>query len=205
MPYPDLNACGIHYMHFSFHVAGGLVEIDAFWEARGLDRTRERLLFAGYSRHGKPHTVYLQWARSHEGCSDVYLGVDARKPSKVWPHRPIKAYRLGAKDFQDFVNLTRKMDVPFGIRARYAYPWDKEMESVPRPPHARLKNISFDILDEEQRPAVNLTYERQDSGWIALVEPMERFPLPNDKSFFSEPYNLGCLLAKTIRQEVGGE
>lgn len=188
-------------MHFSFHVGGGLESIDAFWEERGLDRSRERLLFASYSRQGQRHTAYLQWARSHEGCSDVFLGVEARKPSKVWPYRPLKAYKLRDRDFRDFIRFVRELDVPFGIRARYAYPWDKEMGSVPRPPHARLKSISFDILDEEQHPAVNLTYERQETGWIAIVEPVERFPFPEDKNFFLQPYELGCLLAKTIRQE----
>jgi len=204
--YPDLTACGIRYMHFSFHAAGGLEEIDAFWEKRGLNRSRERLLFTGYSRQGRRHTAYLQWARSHDGCSDVYLGLDARKPSLVWPHRPQKLYQLRNRDFRDFITLIRELDVSLGIRARYAYPWGKDMESVPRPPRARIRSISFDILDDEKNPAVNLTYERQDEGgWIAVVEPIDRFPFPEDKNFFLQPYELGCSLAKAIRQEPGNE
>jgi hypothetical protein len=199
--YPDLLACGITAMRFSFHVSGALKEIDSFWAARGLDRSRERLLFAGYSRGGQPHTVYLRWERSHEGCSDVYLGLDARPPSQVWPNRSTKAYRLRIMDLRDFIKKIRAMEVPYGVRARYTYPMVKDVEPILRLPHTRPTSISFDLLDEKQRSVMNVTYKRRYGRWVAIVEPLRGFPFPEGDNFFQLPYEMGCSLGKSIRKE----
>lgn len=190
-------------MQFYFHVAGGLEDIDAFWETRGLDRSRERLLFSGYSRQGRPHTIFLQWSRSHEECSDVYVGIDARRPAAVWPGRKAKDYRLREDDFRAFIEMVRQMTVPWGIRARYAYPWEgKGLASALRRPHVRLTSISFDVLDEKQDPAVSVTYEDGGDNWLAIVEPAMRFPFPETDNFFLLPYQMGCSLAAVIRGAI---
>jgi hypothetical protein len=200
--YPDLAACGMSHVQLYFHVAGGLEVIDAFWERHGLDPTRERLLFSGYSRQGRPHTIFLQWSRSHEGCSDVYVGIDARRPSAVWPGRRAKDYRLREVDFHAFIEMIRQMPVPWGIRARYAYPWGgRGLASALRRPHVRLTSISFDVLDEKQSPALSVTYEEGDDTWLTIVEPAVRFPFPEADNFFLLPYQTGCSLAEVIREE----
>ncbi|HEX4966191.1 MAG TPA: hypothetical protein VF173_35610 [Thermoanaerobaculia bacterium] len=203
--YPDLTACNISSMEFSFHVSAGLEQIDAFWEDRGLDRSRERLLFAGYTRQGNPHTAYLQWARSHEGCSDVYLGLDARAPSTVWPGRPSKSYKLREHDFRAFVAMVRKLNVHLGIRARYAYSSDalgKALGSIPHlAPSIRITSVTFEVLDGAGNPAANVAHERRNDQWLVIVEPIARFPFPESEEFFSTPYETGCILARVVRQE----
>ncbi len=200
--YPDLGACDILSMKFSLHVSGGLEEIDAFWAARGLDRGRERLLFAGYTRGGRKHTVYLQWSRSHEGCSDVSMGVESRPPSAVWPHRPLPRYRLRPSDFRDFIGLIREMEVPWGIRARYTYP-SKPAAPIKLPAlgNTRLASIAFEVMDETSKPALRVTRERHGEEWWAIVEPTKRFPFPEGDDFFSVSYATGCSLAAVIREE----
>ncbi|HZF07703.1 MAG TPA: hypothetical protein VFE33_02835 [Thermoanaerobaculia bacterium] len=95
----------------------------------------------------------------------------------------------------------RAMEVPGGIRARYAYPWDKGLASLVQLPHARPVRLSFDVLDEKQKPVMNVTYERGKKDWLAIVEPLTHYPFPESDDFFDFPYELGCLLAKSIRQE----
>jgi hypothetical protein len=191
-------------MRLSFHVSGGLEQIDSFWEARGLDRSRERLLFAPYSRGSQPHTVYLQWSRSHEGCSDVLLGIDARRASQVWPHRSEGTYRLRLVDLRAFIERIREMELPWGIRARYSYPSTKDLNSIIRLPlpHTRPTSVAFDLLDEEQRPVMNVTYKRWKRKWFVVVALIKAFPFPEGDNFFQVPYETGCLLGTTITKEL---
>src|SRR6185295_397994 len=148
------------YMHFSLHVSGALRTINAFWEERGHDPNTEGLLFAGYSRKGKPHTVWLQWRRSHDDCCDVFLGLEARRPSEVCPKRSGDRYRLRETDLLDFINMIRR-DVT-GVQARYAFPWDKNLEGLIRlPGRARPTSLTLEVYDEKQQRVMDVTYERQ--------------------------------------------
>ena|GEM_PF-3676109 len=198
--YPDLVSCGIRAMHFNFHVSGGLEEIDAFWEERGLDRSKERLLFAGYSRNGHPHTVYLNWARSHDECCDVYLGIEARRPSRVWPGRVLKAHRLRESDLREFLKFIRQKDVPWGIHARYIYPSPGPAIPARPPSNTRLRSLSFEVLEEERTAAI-LTFGRQGEQWFMIVEPTTRFPFPKGNNFFREPFETGCALSPPASTE----
>ena len=190
-------------MQFRFHVSGGLEDIDAFWEARGLDRSKERFLFAGYSRKQQPHTIYLQWMRSHDECCDVLLGIEARPPAQVWRRRPVgKEHRLKEKDFREFIEFARDQEVPWGIKARYAYPWSKSFAAGPRlPAKARVKSLSIEILEEKDRVALTLTLERSGATWRAIVEPTARFPFPKGKDFFTQPFETRCSLAQSLAPE----
>lgn len=204
--YPDLNACGIAYMQLSFHVGGGLEAIDAFWEQRGHKRGfAERLLFASYTRSGKPHTVWLQWTRSHVTCADVYLGLEARRPANVWPRRPLKTYRLREADLRKFFALIQTEKVPQGMLARYAYPWDKSLDAMLHlPPNTRATSLSMDVLDENRQPAMNLTYERRGKEWLAVVVPVGRYRFdaePVTDDFFKDPYDVACILGESLRQK----
>lgn len=199
--YPDLVSCGIRFIHLSFHVGGGLEAIDAFWEQRGHDRSRERLLFAGYSRKGRPHTAYVRWARSHEGCCDVSIGLEDRRPASVWPHRPAKAYRLREIDFDEFIRFVRNLDVPWGgIRAHFAYPWEKD-SIMPFKAGAPLEltSFSYDILDEEGQVVMHVKHKkRRAKDWLTIVEPARRFPFPEGDNFFDQPHATACSLAQSL-------
>jgi hypothetical protein len=201
--YPNLTACGIHYMHFRFHISGGFEDVEAFWEVRGLDPSKERLLFARYYRDKRPHTVSLQWFRSHEECCDVLLGIDAQQPAKVWPRRPLKEHLMQERDLRDFLAFARSKDVPWGIKARYAYQWPRTIDAaIPRlPSHTRIKSISFEVLDEKDTVAVTLTFKRHDDDSLAIVEPTDRFPFPEGDDFFAQPFETGCYLARSLKQE----
>jgi hypothetical protein len=200
--YPDLGACAIYFMQFSFHVSGGMSAIDSFWADRGLARSKERLLFAGYSRKGRPHTAYIQWERSHDNCTEIYLGVEAGSPSKVWPHRSAKEHRLRAKDFRDFIRRVRAMSVPWGISARYAYERVRGLDSLIRIPGARPNSLSFEVLDEKKKPVVRITWERHGEKWLSIVEPLSRYPFPEGNDFFALPYKMGCSLSNSFQREL---
>lgn len=204
LSYPDLLACSMNAMRLSFHVSGGLEDIDSFWEERGLDRSRERLLFAPYTRGGQAHTVYLQWARTHEGCCDVILGLDARRSSQVWPLRPEKTYRLRLLDLGAFIEKVREMKLPWGIRARYSYPSNKDLRSIMRLPlpHTRTISVAFELLDEQQRPEMNVTYKRWKREWFVIVQLLKAIPFPEGDNFFRAPYETGCLLGKSLTKEL---
>lgn len=192
--YPDLASSGIRAMQFSFHVTRGLEAIEAFWEERGLDRSKERLLLAGYTRNGHPHTVYLNWARSHERCCDVNIGIEARRPSQVWPGRQGKSYRLNEEHFRKFIDFVIEQEVPWGIRARYTYPSPGPIipARTKESPNFRLKSLSLEVI-EDGRAAAQLTYDRQGMQWFAIVEPTAGYPFPKG-DFFQEPLEMGRTL-----------
>jgi len=199
-PYPDLTSCGIHSMRFSFHVSGGLEDIDEFWEKRGLDRSKERLLFKGYSRSDTAHTVYLGWTRSHDTCCDVFLGIEARQTAQVWPRRSLKVHRLRDKDFREFIAFVRQKEVPLGIRARYTYPSPGPLAVRRTSPRVLLKSMSVEVRDAE-RKALTLTFERYADQWFITLEPAGRFPFPDSSDFFAAPFETGCGLASSIITE----
>lgn len=202
--YPDLSACGIKFMHLSFHVSGGLERIDTFWEERGLDRSKERLLFAGYTRGKKPHTVYVKWARSHEGCSDVSIGLEARPPSHVFPRRPRGSHRLRETDLRDFIDLVRGLGIAYGgMRVHYGYPWRKSLESMLRlPRRLRPRRLTLDVLlDDTKPPVLSATYEKRGDDHLLIIEPAGRLPFPEDANIFAQPYQTACLLAESLKPE----
>jgi hypothetical protein len=203
--YPDLAACGIRYIHLTFHIGGGLEPVESFWESRGLDREHERLLFTGYSRNGKPHTAFLSWARSHEGCCDVWLGLEATRPSKVWPKRPADRYRLTASDLDAFIDLVRGLGVEHGgARARYAFNWDKNLQQILHlPPHAQAVNLALNIVDEKEKIVMTVTYQFRSDEWLVIIEPAGRlaFPGPSGDDVFAQPYETARTLAMTMNQE----
>lgn len=189
-------------MEFTFHVTSGQELLDDFWEARGLDRSKERLLFAGYSQGEQAHTVYLRWTRSHTDCTDVFFGVDARPPSEVLPKRKSKEHRLRVRDLRDFVAYVRTLDIYNGVRARYGYPWERGFDNLFRLPRTRPLSLTFEVLDEDKgKRMMKITYQKEKRGWIAIVEPSGFYPLPEGKNFFRQPYDLGCSLGKSFRQE----
>jgi len=185
-------------MEFQFHVSDGLAAVDAFWEARGLTRSREPLVFAGYSRGGHRHTIYLQWLRAHDSCVNVYVGMDARPPAEVWPRRSAKEHRLLARDFNDFIAHVRTLTIHGGVRVRYGYPWEKALPNIVTLPRARPVSLSVEVLDEKDTPAIKMTYERRQRGWVVIVEPLSNYPFPEDADVLRLPYNLGCSLAKSF-------
>ena len=203
--YPDLVACGISFMHFSFHVSGGVKEIDGFWKARGFERSLGRLLVAGYSRKGRTHTVWLRWARSHATCCDVLMGLEARRPASVYPRLPVDKHRLRESDFRDFLGLFKRKQVPQGVIARYAFPWDKSLDPmIHLPPRVKPRSLSLDVFDEKERRVMNVTYERSGAGWLAIVVPaghLQFLDEPISDSFFKVPYDTACLLATSLIQE----
>lgn len=202
--YPDLTACGIHYMHFWFHVTGGYRKIEEFWKKRGLDGSDRALVFAGYSRRGNPHTVSLQWFRTHQGCCDVLLGLDAVKPQKRWPRRKAKEHRLREEDFHAFIDFVRGMKVPNGLLVQYAFPWNGSLESmVKAPPRTRAVSVTLEVVDDTENPLTSITYQKFNEETLAIVEPIGRFRFldePVSEKLFQEPYKLACLLAKSLRK-----
>lgn len=196
--YPDLLACGMTFMQFKFHVSDGLASLDAFWVAHGYERSNEPLMFAGYSREGRDHTIYVQWLRSHENCANVYIGIDARRPSQVWPNRNTKAHRLRQRDFRSFIDHVSQMDIHAGIRARYGYTSEDGLNDIVRLPNVRTVSLTLELLDEKQKPAMYVTYEKRKVGWVVIVEPRDSFPFPEGKNFFQQPYELGCSLAPSF-------
>jgi hypothetical protein len=193
--YPDLLACGMTFMQFKFHVSDGLASLDAFWEKHGYERSSEPLMFAGYSRDGHDHTVYAQWLRSHDNCANVYVGIDARRPSQVWPNRKTNEHRLRQRDFRSFIDHVSHLDIYSGIRARYGYPSEEGLKGIVRLPNVRPVSVTFELLDEKQKPAMYVSYEKRKTGWVVIVEPRDSFPFPKGKNFFQQPYALGCSLA----------
>lgn len=212
--YPDLTACGISFMHFAFHVGSGLAEIDAFWRQRGVDEkdAQNRVLFASYTRARQPHTVWIQWVRSHDECCDVFLGLEARRPSEVWPKLPNTGSRLREKDLREFLNLLRSLEVHLGVRSRYGFPWEKSLDSIlPLPPHIRPASLVLDVFGPEggtsgnraQKRVMTVTYQRFGKSWLSIVEPEGRFQIGDTEvtdQFFKVPYETACLLAKSINR-----
>lgn len=201
--YPDLAACGVNYIQFAFHVAGGQAAVDAFWEARHVDSSAKRLLFSSYSRQGVAHTVWLQWARSHEDCCDVLIGLERCHPSELWPKLKASKHRLREKDLRDFFEAVAKLDGLGRVQARYAFPWNKNIDQLlPLPSQVRPISLTLEILEEAEtkRPAMRVTYERlDDESWQALVAPVGRFEIkdePVKNTFFKAPYDIACSLAK---------
>jgi hypothetical protein len=202
--YPDLAVRGIEFMRFSLHVSGGLEKIDNFWEQHGLARTRERLLFAGYTRRGQPHTVWLQWARSHEGCCDVYFGLDCHAPSHLWPKHLPQGARLREADFRAFIIFLGTTDVAYGgVKARYGYLWNKNLDAVLRlAPHVRPRILSLDVLDEKNQLVMNVSYEKKGDDWLAIIAPAGRFEFIADPAkLFKTPYETAGLLATSLSQQ----
>jgi len=203
-PYPAVYACGVRYIPPSTHHAGGLEEIDAFWEAHGLGRSKELLLFAGYTRKGNPHTIWLQWARSHEACANVWLGLDAARPARVWPQRSDEHYRLHKKPLREFVALLCQRAVPLGVFTEYAFPREEHLDGViPLPPTVRTRSIAFDVYDDSGQQMMSVTYERHDAEWLTIVMPAGRtsYPeKPDPHSLFDVPYKTACLLAQSLQQ-----
>lgn len=198
--YPDLDSFGIRYMRLSFHLGGGIETVDSFWESHGLDHSKERLLFSGYMRKGKPHTVSIRWARSHDTCCDVTIGVEVCGPLVAWPRRQQKDHKLREKDLLEFIELAGTMPVETGIHAKYAYPRANGWSPFPLslPPRARLKRVSLEIFDDKGKRAMTLTHEKVGAEWIAIVEPAQRFPFPTARSFFSEPYEVARSFSKSL-------
>lgn len=196
--YPDLLPCSLRFMELSFHVSDGLSSLQAFWEARGLPSSKEPLMFAGYSRAGHRHTVFVLWHRSHDNCADVYIGLDARPPSQVFRHRNAQEHKLRLSHFREFISYVRTLDIHAGIRARYGYPSEEGVKGVINLPNLRPLSASYEILDEKRAPAMNVTYERRKFGWRVIVEPRGRYPFPEGRNFFKQPYELGCSLATSF-------
>jgi hypothetical protein len=201
--YPDLAACGISFMHFAFHLSGGLADVEAFWQKRKMSTSAHRLLFAAYSRQGMPHTVSLQWARSHEKCCDVFIGFDARRPSEVWPRLPRAGHALREKDLREFLETIAKIDGSGRVQARYGFPWNKGLDAIfPFPVQVRPISITLEVFGVSDKPAMTVTYEKVDGSWIAIVAPTGRFAIkdePVSNTFFKAPYDTACLLAKTFQ------
>jgi hypothetical protein len=202
--YPDLAASGIAFMQFAFHVGGGLNEIDAFWRDRGVDLSARRLLFAGYSRKGVPHSVWLQWVRSHDECADVHLGFDARRPSQAWPGLSGKEHRLRESDLREFLQTVAKGEGLGRVRARYGFPWDKTLDSIMGlPPQFRPVSLTLEALDEDEQLAMTVTYERFGESWFAIIAPSGTFTIkdePVSDTFFKAPYETARLLAKSLQR-----
>jgi hypothetical protein len=185
-------------MEFQFHVSDGLAAVDAFWEARGLARSREPLLFAGYSRGTHRHTIYLHWAREHDSCVNVYVGIDARTPADVWPRRSAKEHRLLVRDFRNFIAHVRALPIHGGVRVRYGYPWDEAPPGIVTLPHARVVSLSVEVLDEKEKPAIKVAYEKRRLGWAIIVEPLSSYPFPEGADVLQPPYALGCSLGESF-------
>jgi hypothetical protein len=96
------------------------------------------------------------------------------------------------------------MELPWGIRARYSYPSTKDLQSIVRlpVPHTRPTSVAFDLLDEKQRPVMNVTYRRSKREWFVVVALIKALPFPDGDDFFQVPYETGCLLGKTITREL---
>jgi len=203
--FPDLNACGIAFMQFSMHAAGGWKEIDDFWAQHGLEEGDERLLFSGYTRNGKPHTVWIRWDRSHRRCCDVWIGLEADLPSRIWPKRSSVTYRLRQSILKDFLSLLAAKFAPLSVATRYGFRWDKRLDTMLHlPAGVRPKSLSLEVYDEREQRVMNVTYENDGGNWLAIVAPVGRFQIhdaPVTDDFFKAPYNTACLLAKSLRQE----
>ena len=202
--YPDLNACGIAFIQFSTHVAGGWEYINAFWAQHGYEEGDERLRFTRYIRKDKPHTAWVRWERSHRECCDVFMGLEADRPSRVWTKRSSVAYRLQENIFKDFLNLLSK-SAPLSVQARYAFPWNKRLDTmIHLPTRVRPKSLTLDVYDERERRVMTVTYEKQGAKWLAIVGPVGRFQIndtPVTDEFFQAPYKTACLLAESLLKE----
>lgn len=187
------------------HVARGWEEIEAFWRRHGHEEGEERLLFSRYVRASKPHTVWLRWDRSHRECCDVWIGLEAAQPSQIWAKRSIAAYRLRENVFKEFLSLLATEFAPLGVHARYAFPWDKRLDTMlPLPARVRPKSLALDVYDERDQRVMTVTYERQGDNWLAIVGPVGRFQInktPVTDEFFKAPYDTACLLATSLLQE----
>jgi hypothetical protein len=201
--YPDLAACGIRYMHFAFHIGGGLAAIDDFWAKRGVDISSMRVLFAGYTRDRQPHAVWVQWVRSHEECCDVYLGFDLGRPTAVWPRLPAARHRLRENDLREFLEFAAKLQGLGRVQARYAFPSAKNLDTLfPFPAEVRPVSFTLEVLGEGGKPAMHVTYERAGTSWLAIVAPTARFKIADEPvrdTFFKAPYETACLLAKSFQ------
>lgn len=202
--YPDLAACGIDYIHLSVHLSGGIGKVDDFWETKGVSRSARRTLFATYTRQGRPHAAWLQWTRSDDSCCDIYVGLEARPPSDIWPDLPRETHRLRERDLREFLEYITKLEDLRRARVRYGFPSSKGLDGLlPPSPTVRATNLTIEVLDEDQKPAMHVTYQRTGDAWSTMIAPTARLAIkgrPVTAAFFKEPYEAACLLAETFRR-----
>jgi hypothetical protein len=192
-------------MRFQFHLSAGLEIMESFWEERGLQRTREPVLFGGYTRGSVRHTAYLEWERSHAKCADVRLGLVADKPKAVFPRMKASEHRLLVKDLRVFFNMLRQLPerAVSGIAAEYGIPWHHDLQKLfkPRAPDfVRVTKVETEIRSKDNKKiAMRLEYRREhDGSCLAVVKPVGTLELMRLDRFFDAAYRAGCMFAQSV-------
>jgi hypothetical protein len=62
--------------------------------------------------------------------------------------------------------------------------------------------VSFEVLDEEEKPVLFVEHSAEGKEWLTIIQPAGRMSIEEGidaESFFDMPYKTACALAAALR------
>jgi hypothetical protein len=197
---PDIAAHGLTFMHFFFHMEGGLAAVERFWSEREVpvDNWSGGLAYFEVPNLSAPHTVSLQWRRSGKDCADIRLAVDA-VPADGLSYPKSKEFQIDEETFRDFFDLARQEGTS-GILARYGVTLSGDWSPIDVSEKAKLKRFT---LEAGKRPfTISVDFSRMaNETWLVTIEPeqlLQFLDKPVDDEFFEAPLRNATILANPL-------
>lgn len=197
---PDIAAHGLTFMHFFFHLEGGLPAVERFWTERGVpvDDWTSGLAYFEVPQLSSPHTVSIQWRRSGKDCADIRLAVDAARAEALGYPKDEK-FQINEQIFRDFFNLARQEEAS-GILARYGITLSGNWSPMDVSDKGRLKRFTIEAGTHPHTISVDFS-RTGDEAWLVTIEPEQLLKFldkPVDDEFFEAPLRTATILANPL-------